>query len=58
MKYIIERADFIQDEDLKKRYSQTSKHIPKLESNGEVKVLGADEKILRFDDFVERKKKL
>ena len=58
MKYIIERADFIQDEDLKKKYSQTSKLIPKLESNGEVRLLGADEKILRFDDFVERKKKL
>ena len=56
MKYIIERADFIQDEDLKKKYSQTSKLIPKLESNGEVKLLGAGERILKFDEFVEKKK--
>ena len=57
MKYIIERADFIQDDDLKNKYSQTSKLIPKLESNGEVKLLGAGERILKFDEYVEKKKK-
>ncbi len=57
MNYIIERADFIKDEDLKKKYSQEIKPIPQLERNGEVKLLKADEKVLSFDEFVKRKKK-
>ncbi len=57
MNYIIERADFINDEDLKKKYSQEIKPIPQLERNGEVKLLKADEKVLSFDEFVKRKKK-
>ncbi len=57
MNYIIERADFIKDEDLKKKYSQDFKPIPQLERNGEVKLLKADETVLSFDEFVKRKKK-
>ena len=54
---ILTREEFVNDEDLKNRYRNTGTDLPLLESIQDVKLLGKEERVLGFEDYIERKNK-
>lgn len=51
---ILRREDFVKDDDLRNRYSMSETNLPILESPQKVKLLDKNEKLLGFDEFVNR----
>ncbi len=49
---ILTREDFVKDEDLKNRYSEG---LPVLEKSQEVKLLGKDERVMGFEEYMKSK---
>ena len=54
---ILTREEFVNDEDLKNRYRNSGTNLPLLESIQDVKLLGKEERVLRFEDYINRKNK-
>ncbi len=52
---IISREEFVKDEELKSKYNNST--LPVLESSHDVELLGKDEKVLGFEEYVKRFKK-
>lgn len=52
---ILIREDFVNDEDLKNRYRNTGTNLPLFESIQEVKLLGKEERVLGFEDYIKSK---